>query len=157
MYDFVTIPLLIFNILLIVSTTYVQPQEVLQKYIDKGIVEYRDMEKSGEPGGQARVQIGWLNRCLGEIAKEDKFKDDGIRWVMLNDADEFVYPTADDGLTLSQVMEQKYNQEECLRMHRLTFGSSYWLQRPEEGLMIQNYLLRAPLGQGNIAIRCHRL
>jgi len=60
-----------------------QPREVLDKYIEQGIVDYRD--KSDGPGGTSRLQRIWLNECLREITQEGSLRDKGIRWVILAD------------------------------------------------------------------------
>ena len=119
--------------------------DVLKKYVDRGIVDYRNM--SSGPGGTSRLQRIWLNDCLDEIVNQGTLRDRGFRWVILTDMDEFVFPTQAD-LTLSQALESTYHNELCVRMYRLTFGSSFWQHRPPQGLTIENYLLRAPHKKG---------
>ena len=61
------------------------------------------------------------------------------RWIALLDDDEFLFPTRDDDV---RKILRKYQQYPALAVHWLMFGSSGRLRRPE-GLVLENYLLRA--------------
>jgi len=61
------------------------------------------------------------------------------RWIAFLDDDEFLFPTR--GEDVRKVLRQ-YEQYPALAVHWLMFGSSGRLRRPE-GLVLENYLLRA--------------
>ena len=61
------------------------------------------------------------------------------RWIAFLDDDEFLFPSR--GEDVRKVL-RKYEQYPALAVHWLMFGSSGHLRRPE-GLVLENYLLRA--------------
>lgn len=105
-------------------------RELLQKYIDSGVVEYRFFPGKGKQ----------LDMYYAGLKKARKL----CKYVGFIDLDEFVVPT-DETKTLVEVLDDRFSQFEnmaVLSINWLVFGSSGHKTRPE-GLVIENYLNRA--------------
>lgn len=105
-------------------------RELLQKYIDKGIVEYEFFPGKGK---QLDMYYAGLRKC-----KRDS------KYVGFIDLDEFVVPT-DSNKNLVEVLDERFMHfpgMAVLSMNWLVFGSSGHKTRPE-GLVIENYTNRA--------------
>ena len=102
------------------------PKEILQSYIDSGVVTFFDWPK--HPGGQMSA----FNDCL------TNFKNETF-WLGLIDIDEFIVPLSKN--TLSDFMKE-YEESNGLGINWIVYGSSGHKKKPE-GLVIENFLYRS--------------
>ena len=105
-------------------------RELLQKYIDQGIVEYEAFPGKGK---QLDMYYAGLKKCR----KDSKY-------VGFIDLDEFVVP-ADNSKSLVDVLDERFahfDNMAVLSINWLVFGSSGHKTR-SDGLVIENYLNRA--------------
>ena len=105
-------------------------RELLQTYIDSGIVEYEYFPGKGK-------QLDMYYAGLKKARKKCKYAG-------FIDLDEFVVPT-DGTKSLVDVLDERFSHYEnmaALSINWLVFGSSGHKNRPE-GLVIENYLNRA--------------
>ncbi|MBQ9304363.1 glycosyltransferase family 92 protein [Butyrivibrio sp.] len=105
-------------------------KEILQKYIDEGIV---DLEYFPGKGKQLDMYYKGLRKCRKDA-----------KYVGFIDLDEFVVPT-DETKSLVEVLDERFSHFSgmaALSINWLVFGSSGHKTRPE-GLVIENYLNRA--------------
>ncbi|KAM3571245.1 hypothetical protein VYU27_006702 [Nannochloropsis oceanica] len=115
------------------------PWSVLEKYVALGIVEYHDMAGHWQASSFA-LQLKVLNECFTTF--RERGPEDGIRWVMFTDLDEFVLSSV-PGETLSDTLNAKYKGEACLQIARTWYGSSFYHQKPV-GLVTETYILASP-------------
>lgn len=105
-------------------------KDILQKYIDEGIVE---LEYYPGKGKQLDMYYEGLKKCRKKA-----------KYVGFIDLDEFVVPT-DENKSLVEVLDDRFSKfpgMAVLSINWLIFGSSGHKTRPE-GLVIENYLNRA--------------
>ena len=105
-------------------------RQLLQKYIDNGIVEYEFFPGKGK---QLDMYYAGLRKCK----KETKYAG-------FVDLDEFIVPT-DNSKSLMEVLDERFTHfpnMAVLAINWLVFGSSGHKTRPN-GLVIENYLNRA--------------
>ncbi|GAB5031680.1 udp-n-acetylglucosamine [Nannochloropsis oceanica] len=115
------------------------PWSVLEKYVALGIVEYHDLAGHRQASSDA-LQLKVLNECFTTF--RERGPEEGIRWVMFTDLDEFVLSSV-PGETLSDTLNAKYKGEACLQVARTWYGSSFRHQKPV-GLVTETYLLASP-------------
>ena len=117
--------------------------EVLDRYIQRGIVKYRAVNGTAESvehktnGTDVNFQMKYLNECLEEALTTRE--ESGIEWVLFSDADEYLYPK---GLntTVAQALDSLYRGQPCICFFRVDFGTSGHIDRPQHGLLIENYV-----------------
>lgn len=105
-------------------------RELLQKYIEQGIVEYESFPGKGK---QLDMYYAGLKKCRKDT-----------KYVGFIDLDEFVVPT-DSSKSLVDVLDERFAHfanMAVLSINWLVFGSSGHKTRPD-GLVIENYLNRA--------------
>lgn len=116
-------------------------RKLLDKYIQRGIVDYRTVDRSAphitKDKGHIRIKMDYINACLKEISAARE--EHGLHWVLLADADEFAY-AKNPNMTLAQALEAHYKGEICVNIFRKDFGSSGHIFRPKSGLVIENYV-----------------
>jgi glycosyltransferase involved in cell wall biosynthesis len=105
-------------------------RDLLQKYIEQGIVEYEVFPGKGK---QLDMYYAGLKKCRKDT-----------KYVGFIDLDEFVVPT-DSSKSLVDVLDERFSHfanMAVLSINWLVFGSSGHKTRPD-GLVIENYLNRA--------------
>lgn len=119
-------------------------RKLLEKYIQRDIVDYRTVDRSAphftKGKGHIRIQMDYINACLKEISAARDEHD--LDWVLLADADEFTY-AKNPNLTLAQALDAHYKGEICVNIFRKDFGSSGHIFGPKSGLVIENYVQSA--------------
>ena len=119
-------------------------REILDKYIQRDIVDYRTVDRSAphitKDKGHIRIKMDYINASLKEISAARD--ENGLHWVLLADADEFSY-AKDPNLTLAQALEAHYKDEICANIFRKDLGSSGHILQPKSGLVIENYVYSA--------------
>eukprot|EP00952_Eustigmatos_sp_NYUAD-ZCMA_P008755 36351-Eustigmatos_ZCMA.PRE.1 len=73
-----------------------------------------------------------------------RYQEEGLRWILFPDIDEFHLPQ-DGTKTLTEVLNEEFDDAACIQVGRTWFGSSYQHKRPV-GLVTENYLLASPVG-----------
>lgn len=117
--------------------------QVLNKYVQWGIVDYRIVNGTAEAaernknGSDVVFQMKYLNKCLEEAFTTRE--ESKIDWVLFSDADEYLYPKALN-MTTAQALDSIYRGEPCITMFRVDFGTSGHIDRPMQGLLIENYI-----------------
>ena len=120
--------------------------EVLQPFIDKGIVELIDWSSHDPKNGLmgpcmdapwSAAQLGAYNDCL-------KHRAFGIaRWVAMIDVDEFIVPANEVHALYAQLRSAERKNVGTLRLHWRVFGTSD-VQRLEEGeFLVEKLVWRA--------------
>jgi len=112
-------------------------REVLDPYIQAGIIELYDWPYPSEEGNQddwTKIQSAAYRQGLDLARNKSK-------WVALLDTDEFLYPASGDTLT-----EFLKNYEECsgILVNWQVFGTSEVQRIPDNQLMIETLLLQTP-------------
>lgn len=117
--------------------------EVLDRYIQRGIVKYRAINGTAESaerkrnGTDVNFQMKYLNQCLEEALTTRE--ESGIDWVLFSDADEYLYPNGLN-ITVAQALDSLYRGQPCITFFRVDFGTSGHIDRPQHGLLIENYV-----------------
>jgi len=115
---------------------------VLDKYVQRGIVDLRKVDRSVEPvtmkGHHMGIEMMHINSCLMELQTLHETPD--FDWVLFSNVDEFAY-AKEAGQTLAESLDIYYKDQPCVHFFRTDFGSSSRLYRPQSGLTIENYIL----------------
>lgn len=114
--------------------------EVLQPYIDQGVVELFEwpVETSNQREYLDLLQLPAYNQAL-EIVKET------ASWAAFIDLDEFLVPVRHDNLL---EMLDEYRSCAGLAINWQVFGTSWIDTLPEGALIIENLIWKAPKDQG---------
>ena len=89
------------------------------------------------------LQTNNLNACFRELAqREKKGEGTGLRWLMFPDVDEF-WMSSEEGETLSEALNSKYDDVPCMEIARTFYGSSF-NHKKQPGLVTENFLLSSP-------------
>ena len=112
-------------------------KEVLQKYIDKGLVSFISFP------GKVK-QLDAYNTCLNRYALESKY-------IAFFDADEFLYVPEDKDIHKELDEFFKRNNAGALHVNWCIFGSSH-KEKKEKGYVIERFLYRSDLHHPNNAV-----
>lgn len=116
---------------------------VLQRHIDAGhatLIEWPTQTSKGS--NQVSTQCSAYEHCLRTFGNES-------RWMGFFDVDEFVFPPQPQHRTLRDVLKD-FEQFGGLVVRNALFGSSGFINRPD-GLVVENYVFRAPLAHPTYA------
>jgi hypothetical protein len=112
------------------------PRQVLKAYIDEGIVEYIDWDKSYDtPEGWWHVQRGAYLDAVGRASTKSK-------WLCVIDTDEFIVPLKDDSI---QMFLKDYEEFGGVCINWVFYGTSNIQRIPEGTWMISQLLRRTEL------------
>lgn len=107
------------------------PLEILQEYIDKGIVTYGKFNDNLQDG-------------FSYMTERIKEHQDESHWIGYIDVDEFLVPTSN--LSIIEILKE-FEEFGGLGVNWVIYGSSGHIQRPE-GKVTENYLRRSELDFG---------
>lgn len=113
-------------------------KEVLQPYIQAGLVELYDWPYVSEPGSET----DWLAIQSAAYRKGLELAKGQSKWVALVDTDEFLFPTKKENLP-----ELLKDYEECsgIMVNWQMFGTSRMPRVPDNQLMIETLLMQSPV------------
>lgn len=113
------------------------PWSVLEKYAALGIVDFYDMR--GHPDNSSQhLQLQLLNRCFADLRARREELD--LHWAIFGDSDEYVL-SSNPGQTLTELLNSKYRNSQCLHFQRTLYGSSFYVEPPKQGLVTETYVL----------------
>lgn len=111
-------------------------REVLQPYIDQGIVDLVDIPRESESLHRWNaIQSGAYYQAIKKAKNESK-------WLAIIDIDEYLVPTEDVKLT---ELLKEYESYSGLAVNWVVFGTSHVEKIPSDRLMIETLVRRAPL------------
>jgi hypothetical protein len=108
-------------------------QEVLQPYIDQGIVELYNITE--EPTNEK----GWYKIQTGAYSDIVKASADKTEWLMMIDTDEFLFPVKEKSLANAL---KAYDQYAALSVNWKMFGSGGVQRIPDNKLLIETLLYK---------------
>jgi hypothetical protein len=115
-------------------------KEVLQPYIEKGLVTLIEWPKSSNSISKFNlVQTSAYKDCLKKIASQAK-------WCAIMDIDEFIFSV--DGRPFSEALKQ-YDKYQAVVVNWVCYGSSGVQKIPEGNRIIDTLLMRAPIDHDN--------
>lgn len=109
---------------------------VLRPHVDAGTATLIEWPTRTAPGGQVSTQCAAYEHCLRTFGNDS-------RWMGFFDVDEFVYPQQLQHRSLRDVL-RAFERFGGLVVRNALYGSSGFINRPD-GLVVENYVFRAPL------------
>lgn len=120
-----------------------QPYDILQTYVDLGIVEYKNLSGHVDTGSNS-LQANNYNECFARLRLD--YEKEHIRWILFPDIDEFFLSNI-PGETLTQTLNNNYDDAPCAQIMRTWFGSSYYHKHlPKGALVTEHFILASPVG-----------
>jgi hypothetical protein len=107
--------------------------EVLQPYIDQGIVELTTLTK--EPSNEKE----WYEIQTGSYSDAIKYSADKTEWLMMIDTDEFLFPVKEYNLANAL---KAYDEYASLSVNWKIFGSAGVQKVPSDKLLIESLLYK---------------
>ncbi len=124
-------------------------QEVLDPYIEMGLVELRHETRDTASGSsnrkkplkKARIPVQWNNIQITAYQWALEKAKQETKWLVAIDTDEFLVPK--NGETLKGILKD-FQHEAAVAINWQMFGTSHVEKIPEGKLLIETLLLRAP-------------
>ena len=123
-------------------------QEVLDPYIQMGLVELRHETKDTASGSSNKTRIAarritkdWNNIQITAYQWALEKAKQETKWLVAIDTDEFLVPK--NGETLKGILKD-FQNEAAVAINWQMFGTSHVERIPDEKLLIETLLLRAP-------------
>lgn len=116
----------------------------LRWLMELGIVEYERIPDDDPFAGTEELQWIQMNACLSRLhgVKEQE----QVRWAAFLDVDEFMYPVQPRHASLSQLLNKRWRDVDCMYVERTYYGTSLRHRRPPaDSLVISSYVMRSPL------------
>ena len=114
-------------------------REVLQPYVEQGLVDvilWKNIHEHWDPRGGSydNYQIKAFNDCISRTVGT-------VSWLAVIDVDEYLVPT---GKNLQQILAAAESTTGSLYLNWAVFGTSFVWELPEDKLLTETMVLRAP-------------